>query len=120
FKTFNDRFGHHTGDKVLTMVAKTIISTLRPTDIASRWGGDEFVIFIPDVEIQELKKLAERLRKLIELSWIDLNGEHISVTASIGGAEVRTNETISSAIKRADEQVYLSKHSGRNFIHIDK
>ncbi|MFW5500248.1 MULTISPECIES: diguanylate cyclase [unclassified Maridesulfovibrio] len=120
FKTFNDRFGHHIGDKVLTMVANTIISTLRPTDIASRWGGDEFVIFIPDVEIQELEKLAERLRKLIEQSWINLNNEHISVTASIGGVAVRAKETISSAIKRADEQVYLSKHSGRNIIHIDK
>ena len=120
FKTVNDIFGHDTGDKVLTMVAKTILSALRPTDLAGRWGGEEFVIFIPDLETDKLANLAERLRRLIEMSWIDTDDERISVTASIGGAVVKTNETIASAIKRADKQLYLSKQAGRNCIHIDE
>ncbi|ACS81515.1 sensor domain-containing diguanylate cyclase [Maridesulfovibrio salexigens] len=120
FKSVNDRFGHDTGDKALTMVAKTMLSALRPTDIASRWGGEEFVIFVPHVDAEKLGSLAERIRKLIELSWIDTEKASISVTASIGGTIVKPNETICSAIKRADEKAYLCKQSGRNCIHIDK
>ncbi|WP_415715004.1 diguanylate cyclase [Maridesulfovibrio sp.] len=120
FKTVNDKFGHETGDKVLTMVANTMSSALRPTDIASRWGGEEFVIFVPGVNLKELSKLAERLRRLIEASWIDIKNEHLSVTASIGGTMVRPDETICSAIRRADKQVYLCKQSGRNCVHVEE
>ncbi|TIH12317.1 diguanylate cyclase [Marinifilum sp. JC120] len=118
FKSVNDRFGHDTGDKVLTMVSKTLISALRPTDIASRWGGDEFVIFVPHVNAEELGDLADRIRKLIELSWIDTEKGSISVTASIGGTIVEPNETICSAINRADKKAYLCKQSGRNCTNI--
>ncbi len=119
FKKVNDRHGHKLGDQVLSMVAKTVSSALRPPEIASRWGGEEFVVLAPGIDEKGLAVLAERLRKLIELSWIDTILGKLSVTASFGGTMVRPDETICSAIHRADSQLYLSKQAGRNCIHID-
>ncbi|WP_421902574.1 diguanylate cyclase [Maridesulfovibrio sp.] len=118
FKNVNDTWGHHVGDLVLQMAAKTLKAALRPLDVVCRWGGEEFVILIPNIESEGLAVLAERVRMLVENSWVDHEGERISVTASFGGAVAEQGEVAESVVDRADKQVYLSKESGRNCIHI--
>ena len=118
FKNVNDTWGHHVGDLVLQMVAKTLKAALRPLDVVCRWGGEEFVILIPNIESEGLAVLAERVRMLVEKSWVDHESERISVTASFGGAVAEQGDTAELVVDRADKQVYLSKESGRNCIHI--
>jgi diguanylate cyclase (GGDEF)-like protein len=118
FKRVNDTWGHHVGDLVLRMTAKTLTASLRPLDVVCRWGGEEFLILIPNIESEGLAVLAGRIRMLLENSWIDHEGERISVTGSFGGAISEKGESAESVVDRADKQVYLSKGSGRNCIHI--
>lgn len=119
FKNVNDIWGHHVGDLVLQMTAKTLRASLRPLDVVCRWGGEEFVLFIPNIEVEGLAVLAERVRMLVEQAWIDHDNDRISVTASFGGAISKKGESAESVVGRADKQVYLSKETGRNCIHIN-
>ncbi|MEJ2202027.1 MAG: diguanylate cyclase, partial [Desulfuromonadaceae bacterium] len=84
FKLFNDRCGHEGGDKALQTVAKTLAATARPYDLYGRWGGEEFVGVIRNVDQQDLMTVAERCRKLVEHTSIQLNGNRQQVTISIG------------------------------------
>lgn len=119
FKRVNDTWGHDVGDVVLQMVAKTLTAALRPLDVVCRWGGEEFVILVPNISSAALPGLAERIRMLVEQSWATQGQERISVTASFGGAISLDGEDAASVVARADKQVYLSKDSGRNCVHID-
>ncbi|BDQ37627.1 diguanylate cyclase [Pseudodesulfovibrio nedwellii] len=119
FKNVNDTWGHHVGDMVLAMVAQTLRSVLRPLDVACRWGGEEFVIFIANTTIEKMAVIAERLRMLIEHSWVEQEDDRIKVTASIGGALSANGERAESVVEKADNQLYLSKESGRNCTHIN-
>ncbi|WP_170283764.1 GGDEF domain-containing protein [Pseudodesulfovibrio senegalensis] len=119
FKTVNDSWGHHVGDRVLNMVAQTLSGALRPLDSVCRWGGEEFVVLISNVEDPGLGTLAERLRMLVERSWVDHEDGTIRVTASFGGAVAGQGDTPEGVIARADGQLYLSKDSGRNCVHIN-
>ena len=119
FKKVNDTWGHHVGDRVLMMVAKTIEGNLRPLDVVCRWGGEEIVVLVPNTTRKGLAVTTERLRSLVEHSWIEHEGEMIGVTVSLGGAVSEKGETATSVIGRADRQGYLSKESGRNCVHID-
>lgn len=120
FKKFNDTYGHNTGDRVLTMVAKTMSNVLRNMDVVARWGGEEFVVIIPNVNGEVLHKIAERIRIFIERSWLTVNGENLKITVSIGGAMAREKEGMESLIERADNQMYESKNKGRNCVSIDE
>ena len=119
FKRVNDTWGHHVGDKVLRMVAQSLSSTLRPLDAVCRWGGEEFVILVSNTDADGLAAQAERLRTLVEQSWVDHEGEQIRVTVSFGGALVREGEDSVAVTVRADRQLYLSKDAGRNCIYIE-
>lgn len=119
FKRVNDTWGHDVGDVVLQMVAKTLTAALRPLDVVCRWGGEEFVILVPNISSAALPGLAERIRMLVEQSWLTRGQERISVTASFGGAISRDGEDSASVVARADKQAYRSKESGRNCVHID-
>jgi diguanylate cyclase (GGDEF)-like protein/PAS domain S-box-containing protein len=119
FKDVNDRFGHVVGDLVLRMVAQTLANSLRPLDVACRWGGEEFVLLMPIVTEDALRGMGERQRALIQRSWLDNGGEPIFVTASFGGAVCREGESGGEVIARADAQMYRSKASGRNCVFID-
>lgn len=119
FKQVNDTWGHHVGDLVIAMVAKTLKAALRPLDVACRWGGEEFVILVPNTTADGLAIVAERIRMLVEQSWIEHDGERVAVTASFGGAVSKDGEVAVSVVDRADKQVYLSKESGRNCVHIN-
>ena len=118
FKKVNDSYGHNTGDEVLKAVSMTLSGGLRPVDTACRWGGEEFVLLLPNIDKTSLHKLAERLRMLVESSWLDHHDGQIRVTASFGGTVSRIDDSIKTMIERADEQTYLSKDRGRNCVHI--
>lgn len=84
--------GHAAGDLVLRMVAQTLSNGLRALDVACRWGGEEFVVFAPNVTAESLVIMAERLRMLVEKSGLAFEGSRLEVTASFGGAVSREDE----------------------------
>ena len=119
FKTVNDTWGHQAGDKVLFMVAQTLVNGLRGLDIACRWGGEEFLVLVPNIQKESLLGLGNRLRVLIENSWLEHKGQRIRVTASFGGAVSQKGETVPAVVNRADKQAYRSKQEGRNCVRVD-
>ncbi len=119
FKVINDTYGHYIGDQVIHMIAQKLLKSLRFLDVICRWGGEEFVVFVPNATIENLTLMAERLRKIVQNSWILYNGNKISVTASFGGAISQHNEYSIAVLARADKQLYHCKNSGRNRTVID-
>src|SRR6266487_1977653 len=119
FKKVNDTYGHDVGDKALSMVANTFRHALRSTDAIGRWGGEEFVAILYDTfDEKDLFKTAEKVRKLIEVSHLDVNNQSLSVTISIGATRLYSNDTPESIIRRADGLMYRSKQAGRNRVTI--
>lgn len=116
FKKFNDTYGHDVGDKVLKFVSKTIFANCRPYDVYGRWGGEEFLGIIKSIDSTNLKALANRLRLLINNSYILVENQKLGVTISIGVTLISPDDDIESLIKRADTLLYKSKESGRNRI----
>ncbi len=114
FKNVNDTYGHDIGDKVLKMVATTMLSDSRPFDILGRWGGEEFIAIIINTTEDQLHSIANRWRILVEQSKLSLNSVIIQVTISIGATMVQTDDTVDTLIARADKLMYRSKKSGRN------
>lgn len=119
FKAINDTWGHHVGDKVLFMVAQTLVNGLRGLDVACRWGGEEFLIIVPNIQNESLLGLGNRLRVLVGNSWLDHEGQRIKVTASFGGAVSRKGEAAADVVDRADKQAYRSKQDGRNCVRME-
>ena len=118
-KRVNDLFGHDVGDRILRIVATTIINGTRSSDIVSRWGGEEFMVLIPHVDAKQLKDVAEKIRLLVEKSSISVEGKNIEVTISIGVTRARTDDTAETLMKRADELMYKSKSEGRNRLSVE-
>jgi diguanylate cyclase (GGDEF)-like protein/PAS domain S-box-containing protein len=114
FKEVNDKFGHSAGDEVLKTVAETLSHALRPQDLLGRWGGDEFLVLARGVDIETLKKLAERCRKMIEVSAVTAGGNRIGTTVSIGGALLDRGKPAQWAFDLADGFLYACKASRRN------
>jgi len=116
FKGFNDRYGHEAGDYVLTEVAGTLTENLRPTDLAARFGGEEFVIIFPDTKQVDALMVAERVREAVQARPLVAPGnrELPNVTISIGVAELEAEQTVPSLMKVADSAMYRAKHGGRN------
>jgi diguanylate cyclase (GGDEF)-like protein/PAS domain S-box-containing protein len=116
FKRVNDSHGHETGDKVLQMVASTLLHNLRTSDIASRWGGEEFLTVVPHVGRNEIGIIGEKILSLIEHSSLDTPDGPLRVTVSIGAALARQDESLESLVDRADHLMYQSKRKGRNTV----
>lgn len=120
FKQFNDSYGHQAGDIVLRQLARIITAQCRcaSIDICCRYGGEEFAIIMPELEMHKAVKAAERLRSAVENAAFSFNANNPAgrVTVSIGVAGVMDEEDISpdELIKKADEALYLSKRTGRN------
>jgi diguanylate cyclase (GGDEF)-like protein len=119
FKIVNDTYGHNVGDGVLMMVARTLSSNLRAHDLLGRYGGEEFVAIITHVDMAQLHTFADRLRLLVEKSRHDTEYSTIRVTVSIGATVVRPEDTVETAITRADLFMYNSKISGRNRVSLE-
>lgn len=115
FKSVNDTYGHQIGDEVIREVARTTLQHARGTDYAGRYGGEEFVVLLPDTDLAGADQFAERLRQAIEQLRIDHQGESLSFTVSLGVAcltgKVSDHKTL---IEHADRALYQSKEGGRN------
>jgi diguanylate cyclase (GGDEF)-like protein len=120
FKRFNDTYGHQAGDTILTTVAERVLSNARKIDLTARYGGDEFVILLPDTSAEEALLLAERLHQAVSNEPVALtNKNSLHLTVSIGVATYPTHAaTIDELIKRADEALYWIKSHGRNRIRL--
>jgi diguanylate cyclase (GGDEF)-like protein len=118
FKKFNDLYGHDMGDNVLKFVANTFIANARPFDLYGRWGGEEFIGIIRNINNKDLELMGNRTRLMIENSYIIHERKKIGVTISIGATLVNEKDTIDSIIKRADTLLYESKAAGRNCLII--
>lgn len=111
FKRINDTYGHAVGDEVLKKVSSELQSHLRRIDLIARWGGEEFIVLLPETKLDEAVIVAEKLREKVE-ALIFKNDEVITI--SIGASMITKSETIESLIKRADEALYHAKKQGRN------
>lgn len=116
FKRINDTHGHRWGDAVLRMVGQSLANGLRSSDWPIRWGGEEFLAVMPGITTEGLAVAAERLRMLVEHSWINIGDEQVRVTISAGAIMVRPGESLEAALERADRLMYTSKRSGRNLV----
>ena len=117
FEKFNDTYGHDAGDIVLREVVKIIRNSIRNNDIIVRWGGEEFLILLDNVPAEKAGEVAERIRKNIAESFIELpDGKKIKVTVSIGVACAQSEGTYSfdELFSIADKRLYKAKKEGRN------
>lgn len=120
FKAFNDRYGHGTGDLILKTVAETLRANARPFDVFGRWGGEEFLGIIRNVDALELEEMAQRCRHLVASTTIVVPEGLEGVTVSIGATLVQSRDTIDSLVKRADALMYRSKKAGRDCVTTDR
>jgi diguanylate cyclase (GGDEF)-like protein len=114
FKRINDTWGHSAGDTVLRAFAGVVQGQVRGSDSFGRYGGEEFLLMLPETPAADAMILAERVRAAIEKMRCVEGGSEIALTVSIGVAEYRMGEAIGLAVGRADEALYLAKSSGRN------
>lgn len=115
FKTINDRFGHDGGDRVLQSLVRCIQSILRADDIVGRVGGEEFLVLSPGVGQDGVMALAERIRATVEKSPLEIDGEQVHLTVSIGTAVACPGEwDMTTLRRRADTAMYAAKRAGRN------
>ncbi len=117
FKAFNDKYGHRVGDEVLQIVGTTLLETVKGKDFASRYGGEEFTVLLPNTELDNACVVAEQIRKAISRKRLKIKetGEYIQkITISLGVAQICTDDDVDSLLKRADKALYLAKNSGRN------
>ena len=118
FKDINDKFGHQIGDNVLWQIGNLIKKNIRSSDIPVRYGGDEFVILMPETDINSAKKVAEKFTDKMSKVIFKKKDEEFKVTFSIGLTCVRKDDTLDSIMERVDAALYSSKRSGKNSITV--
>ena len=114
FKRINDSYGHLAGDKVLTIIARSLQRNLRVSDFIARFGGEEFVILMPGTTAEDAKIVAEKLRKKIEQSPFNFKKEPVQITISFGISQFAMDEHADEVFSRADKALYKAKKLGRN------
>lgn len=120
FKPINDTYGHDAGDEVLRGLSKVIVNSIRTADMAARFGGEEFVVLLPETDMLSGTVVTDRIRKMVEMTPFKVGHEigSLNVTVSIGAAQLRKGETPAQLLKRADEALYKAKNSGRNQVQL--
>lgn len=119
FKRFNDKYGHMCGDFVLKNIAQKMVSCLRDTDCVCRWGGEEFLILLDDITLQNAYIVIERIRHSIENSnWV-YEGNELKVTITFGISHCSADKTLEYSIQEADNCLYKGKKLGKNCVIID-
>ncbi|MGH8434410.1 MAG: sensor domain-containing diguanylate cyclase [Pseudomonas sp.] len=114
FKQVNDTHGHAAGDRTLWESARRIAAAVRPLDVVTRSGGEEFVVLTPVHDRQELLQIAERIRSAIAATPIAVGDVELDLSISIGCALAKTDEDLSDTLERADQALYKAKGNGRN------
>jgi len=115
FKKINDRHGHLAGDSVLKTIVDLTRDNIRGTDCLTRWGGEEFIIVLPETGLERAEALAERIKRTVQDYEFDQVGK---VTASFGVTQWKTDDLAETIIKRADDALYRAKKSGRNRVEV--
>ncbi|MDD5401347.1 MAG: diguanylate cyclase [Sulfurimonas sp.] len=115
FKSINDTYGHQVGDEALVSVANSLKNSLREDDLVARWGGEEFVIMLKNVTLDEAKMIMEKVRESVQKIKIN---DTISITASFGLTKYIIGEDTKKTFKRVDDALYEAKNSGRNRVVI--
>lgn len=116
FKKFNDTYGHCCGDYILCEVAAFMRNHLRQGDALARWGGEEFLIMLPNTDIKGARAMAENIRKAIAERRFHLAGQDFSVTMTFGLTQHEDHASIDDSLKRADDALYKGKEAGRNLV----
>ncbi|MFE8070539.1 GGDEF domain-containing protein [Marinobacteraceae bacterium S3BR75-40.1] len=116
FKKINDHYGHDAGDHVLTVFSELTQRLCRKADIASRWGGEEFLLLLPDTSLLQALAFAERLRLSVAEQPFRYQDETIEVTLSAGVCSITQSGSLDNLLRLADENLYLAKQQGRNQI----
>jgi len=114
FKSINDQFGHDVGDATLVALSRTVIETLRGYDVCARWGGEEFLVLLPETWGPAAMDIANRLCRKVESMVIPNLPAHVSVSVSIGVAEQVPGAALAETVRRADQAMYEAKRAGRN------
>jgi diguanylate cyclase (GGDEF)-like protein len=115
FKGINDSHGHGVGDQALVRCANLLREAMRAYDLCARWGGEEFLIIVPDVaSAEELLATAEKLRAAVEEHPLQVRGASVALTISIGCCVAAPDASIDAMTKAADDALYRAKQQGRN------
>lgn len=114
FKKLNDRLGHQAGDGALRHLVAVVRSMLRPSDTIGRYGGEEFVLLLPETPVEDARLVVQRLQRELTRQFFLHNNEKVLITFSAGVAGMRPGETGAQALARADEAMYEAKRKGRN------
>ncbi|KPP98217.1 GGDEF domain-containing protein [Marinobacter sp. HL-58] len=114
FKSVNDSYGHHVGDQAIIMVARTLQEQSRKVDTLSRWGGEEYLVLLPETDTSDAVQTANRIRQKIASTPVNADGHSINTTISIGVATIEGSESVDRLLQRADEALYRAKSGGRN------
>jgi len=114
FKKINDTYGHICGDKVLVELSDLLKNMLRSPIVVSRWGGEEFLLLFSNINKEELKIIAERIRNGVENACMNCNNKKIQITITLGGAISENDESFDALLLRADTALYKGKENGRN------
>ena len=118
FKRVNDIYGHNAGDKVISEVANCLERRLRQSDVACRWGGEEFVLFLHNTSGHRAFSTCEELRTLIQGHQLEFDSRSLNVTASFGITSLQTQDSPQSVFARADKALYQAKTMGRNQVQV--
>ena len=114
FKKFNDSYGHHCGDAVLSHVATVMRASLRRTDAVGRWGGEEFLFVLPETHLNAAVEVLEKVRRCVEEMPCNFGDQKYHVTVTFGAANFGRRQTLERCIREADDALYLGKNQGRN------
>jgi diguanylate cyclase len=114
FKALNDRLGHQAGDSALVHLVNVVREAIRPTDVIGRYGGEEFVILLPDTGLDEADAVMVRVQRALTRRFFLHNNERLLITFSCGIAQLTKGETWAQALDRADRALYDAKHQGKN------
>jgi len=114
FKSINDLFGHDNGDDALAIIARSIRSVLRNGDLVGRMGGEEFAVYLPDLDFHQTEAIAERIRRSVNLAVFAPDGRQRTLSVSIGGAVFEGSASFAELFRIADQRLYKAKQSGRN------
>lgn len=120
FKQVNDQYGHEAGDMVLKMVARNFLHNIRSSDVIGRWGGDEFVGVLRNVDAVSLVTIGERYRMLIKNSVVHKGKDSLKITASVGVTMAREEDTALTVLDRADKKMYAGKKAGGDCVFDDE
>jgi len=116
FKSVNDTYGHNVGDKVLKELVLTFKKSIRSSDVAVRWGGEEFIVITPKTTLEQAQQLAETIRQTVKCTAYSKVGH---LTISIGVASFEKTDNLKSLVQRADNALYRAKKLGRDNIQIE-